>query len=86
MNNIDLAARLADPNGISKADARALVEGVFAAIAEVAAAGEEIALNGSGKFKVKASPAGEGRNASCRRLGMHQVDVWWNRRAGTSVS
>jgi len=39
-----------------------LVDGLFTAIADAAAKGEEIALNGFGKFKVKASPAREGRN------------------------
>jgi len=62
MNNADLADKLAAANGITKADARKLVDGVFAAIADAAAAGEEIALNGFGKFKVKATAAREGRN------------------------
>ncbi|WP_018250929.1 HU family DNA-binding protein [Sphingomonas melonis] len=34
----------------------------FAAIAEAAASGEEISLNGFGKFKVKEAAAREGRN------------------------
>lgn len=62
MNNSDLADALAAGNGITKADARKLVDGVFAAIAEAAAKGEEISLNGFGKFKVKDAPAREGRN------------------------
>ena len=47
---------------MTKADARKLVDGVFAAIADAAAAGEEIAINGFGKFKVKSTPEREGRN------------------------
>ena len=62
MNNNDLAEALATGHGITKADARKYVDGVFAAIADAAAQGEEIALNGFGKFKVKDSPAREGRN------------------------
>ena len=62
MNNTDLAEKIAGDNGLSKADARKLVDAVFAAIADAAAAGEEIALNGFGKFKVKDMPAREGRN------------------------
>ncbi|WP_242129769.1 HU family DNA-binding protein [Sphingobium sp. Sx8-8] len=62
MNNNDLADALAAGNGITKADARKYVDGVFTAIAEAAAKGEEISLNGFGKFKVKDSPAREGRN------------------------
>jgi DNA-binding protein HU-beta len=64
MNNTDLAEKIAGDNGLSKADARKLVDAVFAAIADAAAAGEEIALNGFGKFKVKDTPAREGRNPS----------------------
>ena len=62
MNNSDLADSLASANNITKADARKLVDGVFAAIADAAAKGEEVSLNGFGKFKVKDSPAREGRN------------------------
>ncbi|MDQ1159572.1 DNA-binding protein HU-beta [Sphingomonas sp. SORGH_AS 950] len=62
MNNADLADRIAGSHDIGKADARKLVDGVFAAIVEAATAGDEIAINGFGKFKVKDSPAREGRN------------------------
>ena len=64
MNNNDLADRVAADNSITKADARKIVDGVFAAIAKSAAKGEEISLNGFGKFKVKDSPAREGGNPS----------------------
>lgn len=64
MNNADLADRIATDSGLSKADARKVVDGVFAAIAEAAAKGEEVSLNGFGKFKVKDTPAREGRNPS----------------------
>jgi DNA-binding protein HU-beta len=63
MNNSDLADRIA-ADGLTKADARKLVDSVFSAIAEAAANGEEISLNGCGKFKVKDVPAREGRNPS----------------------
>lgn len=64
MNNSDLADSIAAENGLSKIDARKVVDGVFAAIADAAANGDEISLNGFGKFKVKDSPAREGRNPS----------------------
>jgi len=64
MNNTDLAEKIAGDHDLSKADARKLVDAVFAAIADAAAQGEEIALNGFGKFKVKDTPAREGRNPS----------------------
>ena len=62
MNNNDLADTLSAAHGLTKADARKVVDGVFAAIADAASKGEEISLNGFGKFKVKATPAREGRN------------------------
>ncbi|MFD0847101.1 HU family DNA-binding protein [Sphingosinicella xenopeptidilytica] len=62
MNNADLAEALAETLGTTKTDARKAVDAVFAAIADAAAKGEEVSLNGFGKFKVKASPAREGRN------------------------
>ena len=55
MNNSDLADALAAANGITKADARKYVDGILAAIADAATKGEEIALNGFGKFKVSAT-------------------------------
>ncbi len=64
MNNSDLAEKLAGETGVTKTDAKKAVDAVFAAIAEAAAAGDEISLNGFGKFKVKDSPAREGRNPS----------------------
>lgn len=62
MNNSDLAEALASAHGLTKADARKYVDSVFAAIAQAAAKGDEVSLNGFGKFKVKASEAREGRN------------------------
>jgi DNA-binding protein HU-beta len=62
MNNNDLADVIAQAEGVTKADARKLVDAVFAAIGDAAAKGDEISLNGFGKFKVKDSPEREGRN------------------------
>ncbi|KMS64563.1 hypothetical protein BVRB_019020 [Beta vulgaris subsp. vulgaris] len=62
MNNNDLAEKIAAIGDLSKADARKVVDGVLAAITEAAANGEEVSLNGFGKFKVKESAAREGRN------------------------
>ncbi|MFC3442815.1 HU family DNA-binding protein [Sphingobium rhizovicinum] len=62
MNNADLAETVAGASGLSKADAKKIVDGLFAAIADAAAKGEEVSLNGFGKFKVKESAAREGRN------------------------
>ncbi|WP_062769562.1 HU family DNA-binding protein [Sphingopyxis terrae] len=62
MNNSELADKLAADHGVAKADARRFVDAIFTAIGDAAAKGDEIALNGFGKFKVKDSPAREGRN------------------------
>lgn len=64
MNTVELAEAIAASEGLTKADARKLVDAVFAAIADAAARGEEVSLNAFGKFKVKDSPAREGRNPS----------------------
>ena len=64
MNSADLATQIAETLGMSKADAKKIVDQVFAAIADAAAKGDEVSLPGFGKFKVKASAAREGRNPS----------------------
>lgn len=64
MNNNDIADAVAGEHGLTKTDARKLVDSVFAAITGAAAKGEEVSLNGFGKFKVKDTPAREGRNPS----------------------
>jgi len=62
MNDTDLADAIATSHGISKTDAKKLVDAVFAAIADAASKGEEVSLNGFGKFKVKDQPERQGRN------------------------
>jgi DNA-binding protein HU-beta len=62
MNNNDLAESIAADAGLTKADARKIVDAICASIADAAAKGDEVSLNGFGKFKVKETPAREGRN------------------------
>lgn len=62
MNTQDLADKLATANGMSKADARKTVDAVFDAIAETIKGGEEVSLNGFGKFSVKDTAERQGRN------------------------
>jgi DNA-binding protein HU-beta len=62
MNNSDLADTIATDHDLSKADARKIVDAVFETIGNAAAKGEEVSLNGFGKFKIKDSPEREGRN------------------------
>lgn len=62
MNNAELAETLVANHAMSKADARKVVDDLMAAIVAAAAKGDEVSLTGFGKFKVKDSPAREGRN------------------------
>lgn len=62
MNNADLADVISNDHGLTKSDARKVVDAVFAGIAGAAQRGEEVSINGFGKFKVKESAAREGRN------------------------
>lgn len=60
----DIAEKIASENGLTKAQAKAIVDGVFKEISDAAVAGGEISIPGFGKFKVKDSPARDGRNPS----------------------
>lgn len=62
MNNAELAETLVENHGLTKSDARKAVDDVMAAIVAAAAKGDEVSLAGFGKFKIKDSPAREGRN------------------------
>lgn len=64
VNHAELSDTVAAVLGLNKTDARKAVDTVFAAIVDAAAKGEEVSVNGFGKFKVKATPAREGRNPS----------------------
>ena len=64
MNTSELIEKIATDNELTKTAAKALVDGVLKAIADAAVAGEEVNFPGFGKFKVKESPAREGRNPS----------------------
>jgi DNA-binding protein HU-beta len=62
MNTVDLAERVAAEHGVAKEHARKLIDGVFAAITMAALGGEEVALNGFGRFKVTDRAERQGRN------------------------
>lgn len=62
MTGNELADRIASIYGLTKADAKKYVEAVFAMIGDAAAKGDEVAINGFGKFTVKKSAARDGRN------------------------
>ena len=62
MNTNELAKALAGTTGTSEADAKAAIAAVFDQIAGAAARGEEVAIQGFGKFAVKDRPERDGRN------------------------
>lgn len=64
MNHAELSDSVATSLGLSKAEGKKAVDAVFAAIGDAAAKGDEVSVNGFGKFKVKESAAREGRNPS----------------------
>lgn len=66
MTNSDIADHLAATHGLTKTDARKILDSALAAIGDAAARGEEVSLSGFGKFKVKLSPEREGRNPATR--------------------
>ena len=58
----DIAGKIAEENGLTKAQAKAAVEAVFKAVTEAAIAGEETSIPGFGKFAVKDRAERDGRN------------------------
>ncbi|MDQ0391327.1 HU family DNA-binding protein [Labrys monachus] len=58
----EIAEKIASGENLTKAQAKAVVEYVFKAIADAAVAGAETSIPGFGKFKVKSTPEREGRN------------------------
>jgi len=62
LNTSELIDAVAEAHDISKLKAKEIVAGVFSVITDAAKRGDEIAINGFGKFSVKERPAREGRN------------------------
>ena len=62
MNKAQMADRLAARTGLTKAVAREAVDGVFAAIGDDLANGEEFRIAGFGSFSTRSRPARTGRN------------------------
>jgi len=60
----EISERIASENNLTKAQAKAIVDGVFKAVSEAAVSGAETSIPGFGKFKVKETPEREGRNPS----------------------
>jgi DNA-binding protein HU-beta len=62
VNTADLAEKLAAEYDLPKSKAKQLLEAAFAAVSDAIARGEEVSVQGFGKFKVSDRPAREGRN------------------------
>ncbi len=62
MNAGELAKGVAAATGTSEAEAKKVIAAVFDQIAAAAAKGEEVSINGFGKFAVKDRPERQGRN------------------------
>ena len=62
MNKAAMADRLTARTGLSKAAAKEAVDGVFAAVGDALALGEEVRIAGFGTFSTRRRPARTGRN------------------------
>lgn len=62
MNMSELIDHVASEAGLEKAQARRAVDAFVSAISGAAKSGDSVALAGFGQFKVKDSPARQGRN------------------------
>lgn len=60
----EIADKIATESGLTKGQAKSIVDSVFQAIADAAGSNTETSIPGFGKFKVKATPEREGRNPS----------------------
>ena len=80
MKVADLIDHVASEAGVEKSAAKKAVDAVFAGIVEAAKKGEEVSLPGFGKFKVKDSPARQGRNPSSGEM----IEIAASRKLGFS--
>lgn len=60
----EIVDKIANEQGLTKAQGKAIVEAVFAEITAAAISGTETSIPGFGKFKVKDTPEREARNPS----------------------
>ncbi|MCW8060841.1 HU family DNA-binding protein [Agrobacterium tumefaciens] len=60
----EIADKIVSDQGITKAQAKTIVDSVFKLITDAAVSGAETSIPSFGKFKLKETPAREGRNPS----------------------
>ena len=68
MNTADLAAKLAEQTALPKTQVKTLLDELLKEIMVAASRGDEVSLPGFGKFKVKETPARDGRNPSTQEI------------------
>ena len=95
MKTTDLIDQVADKAGIARDAARLAVDVMLTSIVDAAKKGEEVSLPGFGKFKVKQSPARQGRNpatgetieiAAARKLGVRASETGEGRTRGLNTA
>jgi DNA-binding protein HU-beta len=64
MNTSELIEKVAAEAGLEKAQARKAIDALISAVTAAAKDGDHVAVSGFGQFKVKHSPARQGRNPS----------------------
>ncbi len=62
MNTSELIDHVASTAGLDKTQARKAIDAVTSAITSAAKGGDSVAVSGFGQFKVKETPARQGRN------------------------
>jgi DNA-binding protein HU-beta len=64
MNTAELIKLVANEHGVAKEQVKTILDSVFAAITATAIGGEEVALNGFGRFKLADRAERQGRNSA----------------------
>ncbi len=82
MKTTDLVDHVATAAGLDRLVARTAVEAALAGIVAAARKGDEVSLAGFGKFKVKDSPARQGRNPATGQ----PIDIAASRKLGFSAA
>jgi DNA-binding protein HU-beta len=62
LNTTELVDAIAKANDLSKAKAKEVIDSIFAEIIEAARHGDNVVINGFGRFAIKERSAREGRN------------------------
>ncbi len=82
MKTTDLVDHVATAAGLDRLVARTAVEAALSGIVAAARKGDEVSLAGFGKFKVKDTPARQGRNPATGQ----PIDIAASRKLGFSAA